>query len=75
MGLMFSGIGRLLIIAGSFILLTGILLVLFDKIPFLGKLPGDLTFKGKNYTVFFPLATSLVLSLILTLILNLFGKK
>jgi len=72
---MFSGIGKLLIIAGCFIVLIGVVLLFFEKIPFLGKLPGDLTFKGKNYTVFFPLATSLVLSLILTLILNLFGKK
>ncbi len=46
-----------------------------DKIPFLGKLPGDFTFKGKNTTLYFPLMSGIVISIILTVILNLFGKR
>ncbi len=72
---MHSTIGKMLIIAGGALTILGALLMFGEKIPFLGKLPGDFTFKGKNFTLYFPLATGIVLSLVITLILNLFGRR
>lgn len=67
-------IGKLLMIAGGTILIIGILFYFFDKIPLLGKLPGDIMIKKKNFTIYFPLATSILLSLFLSLILYLIYK-
>lgn len=46
----------------------------YGKIPFLGKLPGDISIKGKNYSVYIPIATSLLISLLISLILYLYNK-
>lgn len=62
--------GRLLIIAGVFLIVFGLLFTYWDKIPLLGKLPGDILVEKGNFRFFFPLVTSIVLSLILTVILN-----
>lgn len=48
----------------------GILLVLLGRLPFLGKLPGDILVKRDNWTFYFPVATSVVLSVVLSLILT-----
>lgn len=70
----FQSIGKILIFIGALILLAGIALLFWDRIPFFGKLPGDVIIKGKNFTFYFPIVTSIILSLILTLILYLFRK-
>ncbi|MBA4406862.1 DUF2905 domain-containing protein [bacterium] len=70
----FQSIGKILIISGVFLLVVGIVLVFWDRIPFIGKLPGDIIIKGKNFTFYFPIVTSILLSLILSLILYLFRK-
>lgn len=71
-----QNIGRVVVIVGFFLLLLGTLMLLSPKLPLIGKLPGDFLIKGKNYRIYFPLASSLVISIILTLILNLiFSKK
>jgi hypothetical protein len=49
--------------------------MLGGKIPWLGRLPGDITLKGKNYTFYFPLATSIVVSIILSIIFYLINRK
>lgn len=54
--------------------LAGVALVSFGKIPFFGKLPGDIIIQKKNFTFYFPLVTSLLLSLLVSLILYLFKK-
>ncbi len=61
-------------ILGGAILLIGVIFYFFDKIPLLGKLPGDILIKKKNFTFYFPLATSILLSLFLSLILFLIYK-
>lgn len=66
--------GKLLIIIGAILILTGLLLNLTPKIPWLGKLPGDICVKKENFVFYFPLATSLLLSALLSLILWLFKK-
>jgi hypothetical protein len=59
----FQQTGKLLIFAGVFIAILGVLFLFGDKIPFLGKLPGDIYIKKKNFTLYFPIVTSLLLSL------------
>jgi len=70
-----SGLGKFLVLFGIIIIIVGLILILFPKIPFLGKLPGDILIKRDNFTFYFPLATSIILSLILTIILNLLLRK
>ena len=67
--------GKIIFIFGLVIAAVGLLLMFGPKIPWLGKLPGDLVIKRDNFTFYFPLATSLVLSLILTLLFRYFGGK
>ena len=63
-------LGKLLIWLGAVIAAAGILLVLLGRtgLP-LGRLPGDITYRGKHTTVYFPLATSILLSVVLTVVL------
>lgn len=70
-----SGIGKMLILFGSIMLIFGILLVFANKIPYFGKLPGDIHVQRKNFTFYFPFATSIMLSIILSLIFWLFRHK
>jgi hypothetical protein len=67
---MFEGFGKTLIIIGLFLVIFGVVLVFWNKIPLIGRLPGDITIQKGGFTFFFPLVTSLVLSLILTIVLN-----
>lgn len=71
----FSGfLGKFLIGLGLFIIILGIIILLSPKIPFLGKLPGDIVVQRENFTFYFPVVTSLLISVILTIILNLFFR-
>lgn len=65
-----EGLGRTLIIMGGLLLLVGLLLVLGERIPWLGKLPGDIHIQRENFVFHFPLVTCLILSVILTVLLN-----
>lgn len=70
-----ADIGRLLIIVGAVILVVGIVFVFADRIPFLGRLPGDIVIRRRNTTVYFPVVTMIVVSVLLSIILNLFNRK
>ncbi len=70
----FQQIGKFLIFGGIFIVVIGIIFLFGDKIPFLGKLPGDIYIKKENFTFYFPIVTSIVLSLLISLIFYLFKK-
>jgi hypothetical protein len=63
------GMGKMLIIMGLIITAVGVLFVLAGKIPWLGRLPGDICIKKENFTLYFPLATSILVSIVLSLIL------
>lgn len=65
-----SGMGRILILVGGVLVLIGVLLVAGPRIPFLGRLPGDILVEGKGYGIYFPVATCILLSLILSVLLN-----
>lgn len=69
-----SEFGKMLVIFGLVMVGLGLILLYGAKIPWLGKLPGDITIKRENFTFYFPLATSLILSIILTLLLSLFRR-
>ena len=70
-----SDIGRLLIIVGGVVLVVGLFLALGLRIPYLGKLPGDISIDRGNVHFFFPIVTCLLLSLVLTLLLSLFFRR
>jgi len=59
---------------GVFIILVGLLLMMGDKIPWIGKLPGDFVIKKEKFTFYFPITTSILISLLITLLLALFQK-
>ena len=65
----FSNLGRFFIIIGLIIAGIGFALIFAGKIPWLGRLPGDFFFRGKNFSFYFPLTTGILISVILTLIL------
>jgi hypothetical protein len=69
------GLGKILLIAGLLIAAAGAALILAPKIPWLGRLPGDIHLRGKNWSFHFPLATSIVISIVLTILFNLFSRK
>ena len=68
-------VGKTLIIFGSVLILLGGLFMLGGKIPWLGRLPGDICIQRKNFTFFFPLTTSIIISAVLSLIITLVFKR
>ena len=63
-------IGRMLVFVGGLLLVIGVVLILAGKVNLpIGRLPGDIVYRGKNTTFYFPLATSLLLSVVLSLLL------
>jgi hypothetical protein len=71
----FNQIGKMLIIGGIVLVVIGLFFLFGDKIPFIGKLPGDIYIKRKNFTFYFPIVTSILLSILLSLILYFFRRK
>lgn len=61
-------LGKFLILFGIFIILIGLILLISDKLPWIGRLPGDIVIKKDRFTFYFPLATCILLSLLLTFI-------
>ena len=68
-------LSKTLIFFGIMLVLAGILLSVFGKVPGIGKLPGDIYLRKGSFTFYFPLTTSLLLSLVLTLVLTIFGRR
>lgn len=69
-----GGLARLLIIVGVMLVVAGLLLSFAGRIPWLGRLPGDFTFRRDGFTLYVPLATSLLISLLLSLLLQIFRR-
>jgi hypothetical protein len=72
---MFDSVGKLLVLFGVVLVLLGGLLLLGGKIPFLGRLPGDIVIRREHWSFYFPLTTSIVISVLLTLLFSLFGRR
>ena len=70
----FGDLGKVLIIFGIVIAGIGVLLLVGDKIPWIGRLPGDIMIKREKFTFYFPIVTCIIISIILTLLFSLFRK-
>lgn len=70
-----SELGKIFILMGVLLITGGVVFVLLGRmhIP-IGRLPGDFVYRGKHSTIYFPLATCIVLSVVLTLILSILGR-
>jgi hypothetical protein len=68
-------VGKLLIILGAIIVVVGLALTFGPRIPFLGRLPGDVAVDRGNLHFYFPIVTCLLLSVVATLILNFFFRR
>ncbi len=66
----FSDMGKLIVLAGAALIVIGGLVWAMGKVPFLGRLPGDIRIERGNFSCFFPLATMIIVSIILTVVLN-----
>ena len=67
--------GKVLVTTGIILIVIGLFFTFGGKIPFLGRLPGDIIVNKKNFTFYFPITTSIILSVILSVILHIFSKK
>ena len=70
-----TGIGKTLIIFGAILIAVGLIFVIAPKVPYIGKLPGDIYIKKEKFTFYFPLVTCLLLSAIISLVFWLFRSK
>jgi uncharacterized protein HemY len=71
---MMGGMAKILIVLGAVLVAVGLLMLGIQKLPFSGKLPGDILIKRENFTFYFPLTTSIIISILISLILYLIGK-
>ena len=70
-----SDVGKVLVALGLLIALAGVVLMLVGRVPWLGRLPGDIHIERGNFSFYFPLVTSLLLSVVLTLLLYIVGRR
>jgi len=70
-----NDIGKILVGFGLLIALAGVVLMLVGRVPWIGRLPGDIHIQRGNFIFYFPLATSLLLSVVLTLLLYVVGRR
>ena len=72
---MVTDLGKLLVVMGGLLVLVGLVVILVNRsgLP-LGKLPGDIVYRGKNTTIYFPLATSVLVSVVLSVVLYLVSR-
>ena len=68
-------LGKILIMLGIFCLVAGLILVLAPRIPWLGRLPGDIRIERDRFSFYLPLVTCLLVSIVLTVLLNLFLRR
>jgi hypothetical protein len=71
----FRGVGVALIVAGGLLVALGLALVFAERLPWLGRLPGDIVIRRERWVIYVPLATMVLVSLVLTLLLNLLSRR
>jgi len=67
----FTDLGKMFMLIGGLVVLTGLVLLVMGRVPFLGRLPGDITFRRGIVSCYVPIVSSVVLSILLTIVLNL----
>ncbi len=70
----FHTLGKILIITGAVLVVAGIVVIFGNKIPFIGRLPGDIIIQRKNFTFYFPITTLIILNVIILLIMYVFKR-
>ncbi len=70
-----TDLGRLLILLGALAIVAGIVLLVGPRVPWLGRLPGDIVYRRGPVTFYFPLATSLIVSVVLSILLAIFWRR
>lgn len=70
-----NDVGKILVAFGLLIALVGVVVVLVGRVPWIGRLPGDIHIQRGNWTFYFPLATSLLLSVVLSLLFYVMGRR
>ncbi|HSB73232.1 MAG TPA: DUF2905 domain-containing protein [Candidatus Methylomirabilis sp.] len=70
-----DSLAKTLIVLGVVLALVGVALLLAGKIPFLGRLPGDIVIRREHWSFYFPLTTSILISILLTLLFSLFSRR
>lgn len=71
----FNSLGKLLIVLGGILIVIGAAIVLGGKLPWLGRLPGDIYIERRNFTFFFPITTSILISVIFSLVLYILSRR
>jgi hypothetical protein len=67
-------LGKMLIVVGIVFIIMGFAFLLGDKIPFLGKLPGDISIQKERFSFYFPITTCIIISIILSILFAIFRK-
>ena len=72
----FENMGKMLVVMGLLVAIMGLLLIFVPKlkVPFLGKLPGDIRIEREGFSFYFPIVTCIVLSILLTIALNVISR-
>jgi hypothetical protein len=68
------GIGKIFIVIGIIFILIGLAFMFGDRVPFVGRLPGDILIKKERFSFYFPITTSIIISIILTIIFSIFRR-
>lgn len=66
--------GKILMIAGAVMIIVGALVMISGKVPFLGRLPGDILIRKDHFTFYAPIATSIIISILLSIIIRIFNR-
>ncbi|MFQ5465587.1 MAG: DUF2905 domain-containing protein [Thermodesulfobacteriota bacterium] len=69
------GMGRFLIFTGVIIVIVGLVFVMAPKVPWLGRLPGDIYYRKDNFSFYFPITTSIIASLLVSLVVYLISRR
>ena len=72
---MAGDIGKIIIFIGLLLVAIGLVCMVGNKLPFIGKLPGDIAIERKNYSFYFPVTTCIVISIVSSFIFWLFNKR
>jgi len=72
---MMESLGRMLLLFGVIFIVLGLVFTFAGKIPWIGRLPGDIRIEKENFSFYFPIATCVILSILLTLLFSLFGGR
>lgn len=71
---MLQDLGRIIIIFGIVLIVLGAVLWFFGKLPFIGKLPGDILVQKPNFTFYAPITTAIIISIVLSILLTIFSN-